>query len=97
MSAGMHERGYKYCTSNPIFKIDNSLCSALTFDALTYFYYAGLCCLAVKKYDQALSYLMDAVVLPSQRGLSAVTVAALKKAQITSMLINDPVALELPK
>ena len=93
----MHERGFRLAVSNPIFKIDNSLCASITFDALTYYYYSGLCALAVKQYEQALSFLMDAIVLPSPRGLSAVAVAAVKKARIASMLASDPVPFDLPK
>ena len=97
VSAGMHDRGYKQCTSDPIFLIDGGLCVSLTFDALTYFYYAAMCCLAVKQYDAAQVYLMDAITLPSPRGISVVATAALKKARIVSMLTSTHTALDIPK
>lgn len=93
----MHDRGYKYSKSYTVYGIDSVFCTAPTFDAVTFFYYAGMCSLAMKQYEEALVYFMDAITLPSPSGLSAVAIAAIKKARIVSMLVRHPVALDIPK
>lgn len=97
VSAGMHDRGYALAVSNPLFRLEPSLCASVSFDALTYCYYAGMCALAVKKYDQALSFFMDCITTPCHAGVSSVIVAALKKARVTAMLTSNPKPLEIPR
>ena len=93
----MHDHGYTYTTSNPLFKVNADMCCSLSFDALTYFYYSGMCCLAVKKYETALHFFVDAVTTPCPGGVSAVAIAALKKARICSLLTRNPKVFEIPR
>ena len=93
----MHERGYRYAISNPIYQLEPSFCSSLAFDALTYFYYSSMCALAVKKYEKAFTYLMDTVSMPCNDGISAVQIAALKKAKIAALLVENPEPFDIPR
>lgn len=96
VSAGMHSVGYKFAKATPIYRVEPVCCNRPFFDALTYFYYAGMCCIGVKKYEEALVYFMDAISFPCVQ-TSAVAIAALRKAQLVSLIINKAIGtFEIP-
>lgn len=95
----MLDLGSQYAINHPMFDVDTRGCSSkagFSFDVSSYFYYAGYCCIGVKKYTEALNFLLDAITMPSS-ALSSVVVSALQKAKLVSLLLPDAKALVLPK
>ena len=95
----MLDLGSEYAISHPMFEVDTRGSNARPgpgFDFSSYFYYAGYCCIGVKKYTQAMHFLLDAITMPAT-ALSSVVIAALQKAKLVSLLLPDAKALVLPK
>ena len=94
--ADMLSFGAKLVAEFSVHEINHELCFRAGFDVVSYLYYGAYCCVGVRHYADALSLLVDAIALPTTV-LSAVIVAAIKKAKLVSLLVDPTKPFEVPK
>lgn len=73
--------------AHPVREIAPKQCILPSVDYLRYFYYAGICYFAVHRYHDALDHFVEAISAPAT-SLSAVVMQAVKKARLTSLILN---------
>merc|ERR1712196_655765 len=82
----MYRMGYDLVKSSLLIEIDPKTC-VNTADPPKYFYYAGICCIAMRDYDAAIENLIEVLAMPGHV-VSAISVAAYKKILILSLLLS---------
>ena len=90
----MYPLGYDFVQKNPILEIDPPMLHLKGVDFLQYFYYAGICCIAMKDFISALENFSQVIATPAQ-SVSAIVIQAYKKALLVS-LIQYGRAYEIP-
>jgi hypothetical protein len=96
VSADMLSFGAKLIEELSVREINRELCFRAGFDVASYLYYGAYCCIGVKKYADALFFLEDIIALPATV-LSAIIVAAIKKAKVVSLLVDPSKPFEVLK
>ena len=87
ISGQMYRMGYELVKNFLVLEIDVEKTCIMSSDLLKYFYYAGICCIGMRDYDAALENFMQIFSIPGHN-LSAITVAAYKKAALVAVLAN---------
>lgn len=96
MSGRLYFYGVSFIRKTQVLEIQPKANSLTPLDYLKYFYYCGMCLVAVKDYPAALEALMVAIVTPANGVVSEVMVKALKKAKLVQLILTGQ-ALTLPK
>lgn len=92
----MYGYAVEFIKSKELLEIQPRTNGLVTLDYLKYFYYSGICFIAVKDWSAALESLLMAITTPTNGGVSAVVGCALKKAKLVQ-LIQTGKSLDLPK
>lgn len=79
----------------PVFDIEPKETGLEPLDLLTYFYYSGMVCIGLKKFDRALEQLQQVLTAPTMT-ISAVQVEAYKKFVLCSLIATGQTA-KLPE
>eukprot|EP01036_Dinobryon_divergens_P030923 gene30923-40247_t len=91
----MFSYGISFIRKSDILEIEPKATKLSTQDYLSYFYYSGLCFIAVKDFPSALQAFLQAICAPASN-LSQIVISAIKKARLIS-LIHDGQPFHIPK
>lgn len=92
----MYQYAVDFIRSRELLEIQPKFNSLVTLDYLKYFYYSGICFIAVKDWAASLESLLMAITTPTNGGVSSVVSSALKKAKLVQLIHNGK-QLVLPK
>lgn len=94
ISSKMYSTAVAFLSSTTILEINPKRATLPSVDCLRFFYYAGICFIAVKNFSEALEYLVECACVPANV-LSAVAVQAVRKARLVALIAKGK-ALVLP-